>query len=278
MIVVSALNATAKSIVTDGLVSYWTFEKHTIIGEKVEDKWGDNDVTIEGNPKNVLGYLGDALEFDGTDDYVNLTNLGDFGENVGTSTFEAWVKVEHKGGAMTLFDVQDECMKWGLNFITNNKGKNDGIEHISGTIIKVDEELPRDLCQGFGEFLIIPTVTDGRWHHIAYTANIVERNRLGVSKFQQLRIYINTKQVNRGSLMALLSPKFISFINPVYLGAANNKGVVRHFFKGTIDEVRIYNRPLTADEVTQNYNSKVGLSVEPADKLSIIWGKLKSII
>ena len=35
--------------------------------------------TIVGEPKIVaMGKVGDALEFDGTDDYVNLTNLGEF--------------------------------------------------------------------------------------------------------------------------------------------------------------------------------------------------------
>ena len=61
----------------------------------------------------------------------------------------------------------------------------------------------------------------------------------------------------------------------VYIGAANNRGNVEKYFPGVIDEVRIYDRPLTADEVNQNYKSKVGLGVEPNQKLPIIWGLLK---
>ena len=56
------------------------------------DVWGNNNGTIVGAPKTVSGRVGEALEFDGTNDYVNLTNLGDFGGKVGSSTFEAWVK------------------------------------------------------------------------------------------------------------------------------------------------------------------------------------------
>lgn len=275
-VIISAVNVSAKSIVTDGLVSYWTFDKPTIVGKKVKDKWGDIDVTIEGTPKEVTGYFGDALQFDGVDDFVNLTNLGEFGKHVGTSTIEAWIKAEHNDGEMTLFNVQDECMKWGMSFISNKIGDKDNIKHISGIVIGVDEELPKDLCQGFREVFIIPSITDGIWHHIVYTSNIVEKEALGVSKFRQLKIYLDTKQVNRGSLGALLSPKFIPFINPVYLGASKRKGIAAHFFKGIIDEVRIYNRPLTKNEVIQNFESKVGLGVEPADKLSMIWGNLKT--
>ncbi len=69
---------------------------------------------------------------------------------------------------------------------------------------------------------------------------------------------------------------FVPFVRPVYIGAANNRGNVERFFPGVIDEVRIYDRSLTADEVIQNFGSKVGLGVEPTDKLPIMWGKLKS--
>lgn len=275
-VIISAVNVSAKSIVTDGLVSYWTFDKHTKFAKKVFDKWGDITVTIRGNPQEVTGYLGEALEFNGLNEYIDLTNLGEFGKNVGTSTIEAWVKAEHNAGEMTLFDVQDECMKWGLSFISNKTGDKDNIKHISGIVIRDDNELPGDLCQGFGETFIIPSITDGIWHHIVYTSNIVEKNALGVSKFQRLRIYLDTKQVNRGSLRALLSPKFIRFIKPVILGASKRNGPAAHFFKGKIDELRIYNRPLTRNEIIQNFESKVGLGVEPADKISTIWGKLKT--
>ena len=80
------------NVVTDGLVSYWTFDKQDISNNTVKDVWGENSGTIVGNPTVVSGQVGDALEFDGSDDYVNLTNLGDFGSQIGSSTFEAWVK------------------------------------------------------------------------------------------------------------------------------------------------------------------------------------------
>ena len=51
------------------------------------------------------------------DDYVNLTNLGNFGEQVGASTFEAWVKTSFKKDWTTLFKVLDQgCnMAWAID-------------------------------------------------------------------------------------------------------------------------------------------------------------------
>lgn len=65
----------ASAIVTDGLVSYWTFDRGHTFGRKIKDVWGDNDAALFGNPKFVPGYIRYALEFDGSKDYVNLTNL-----------------------------------------------------------------------------------------------------------------------------------------------------------------------------------------------------------
>ena len=47
----------AERVVTDGLVSYWTFDRHNIVGRTIKDVWGENDGTIVGNPKVVKGKL-----------------------------------------------------------------------------------------------------------------------------------------------------------------------------------------------------------------------------
>jgi hypothetical protein len=41
-----------------------------------------------------------------------------------------------------------------------------------------------------------------------------------------------------------------------------------------VDEVRIYDRPLSEEEILQNMEAE-GMSVEPADKLVETWGKIK---
>ncbi len=117
----------ANTFVIDGLVSYWPLDKPHIFGKKAKDRWGDNNATIKGNPKIVTGQIGDALLFDGVDDYANLTNLGDFGSQIGSSTFEAWIKVDGENDWMSLFGVEDNCMQW--NFRINTKLRDD-IDHV----------------------------------------------------------------------------------------------------------------------------------------------------
>ena len=49
-------------VVTQGLISSWTFDANTIAGNTAKDVWGKNNGTIFGNPKVDKGKFGEALE------------------------------------------------------------------------------------------------------------------------------------------------------------------------------------------------------------------------
>ena len=55
-------NLILAEIVTDGLVSYWTFDKNDIIDNTLKDVWGENNVTIHGNPNTATGIAGEAFK------------------------------------------------------------------------------------------------------------------------------------------------------------------------------------------------------------------------
>ncbi len=83
-------------IVEDGLVGHWTFDDGDVTDTTVEDVHGDIVGTILGLPQVVPGKIGDALEFNGIDDAIDLGSPADgsldFGPD-GDFTFMAWVKV-----------------------------------------------------------------------------------------------------------------------------------------------------------------------------------------
>ena len=266
IITLSLQNGYTQPVVTDGLVSYWTFDEKDIAGGTVKDVWGENDGKIVGNPKIVDGQVGEALEFDGADDYVNLTNLGKFGEKVGTSTFEAWVKTSFKDDWTTLFKVLDQgCnMAWAIDV---NRSAKAGFPFAADIVHYYLRQQSPAGCNAIAVEIEFP-LSDGKWHHIVFA--IVDAGASEVS------IYMDgePQEVIEGGVKDL--DTFIPFVEPVYIGAANNRGNVERHFPGLIDEVRIYDRPLTADEVTRNFESKIGLSVEAAEKLPIVWGTLKT--
>ena len=294
-------------IVTDGLVSYWTFDRRDIDGDTVKDVWGENDGKIVG-ARRVGGRVNDALEFDGTDDYVNLTNLSDFGSQVGTSTFEVWVKTSlKKEHWTTLFKVRDEdcSMGWGIdlnawtwhpNFpdhlpkipvpLAENPIKN--INQVDNTVFTKDvirlyltnairlNKLKPLICKHSTFGLRFP-ISDGEWHHLVYINGMPYVDENG-HEWRGKAIFIDGKQNLFIRRSVGMPDNFMPFTEPVYLGAGNNRGVAERFYNGIIDEVRIYDRPLTADEVTRNFESKVGWSVEATEKLPVVWGALKTAL
>src|SRR3989344_3676813 len=58
---------------TSGLVGYWTFDEGT--GATASDSSGNNNTgTLTNGPTWTTGKIGQALSFDGVDDYVNISN------------------------------------------------------------------------------------------------------------------------------------------------------------------------------------------------------------
>lgn len=257
--------AYSRTVVTDGLVSYWTFDRQDITDKMAVDIWGDNNGTIVGDPQIVSGQVGQALEFDGVNDYINLTNLGNFGEKVGSSTFEAWVKTEFKDDWTTLFKVLDAgCnMAWAIDV---NRSAQFGFLFAQDVVHFYVRQNSAAGCNAIAAQIDF-ALSDGEWHHIVFAVEDA-----GIPK---VNIYMDgTEQiVILGDAKKLTT--FVPFVEPVYIGAANDRGTVKNFFPGVIDEVRIYDRPLSGEDVTRNYESRIGLSVDPIQKLTISWSAIK---
>ena len=266
-----SLNALPASVVTDGLVSYWTFDKAYIVNDTVKDVWGDNNGTIIGNPKVVPGKIGEALEFDGADDFVNLTTLGDFGRRIGTSSFEAWIKTTNKKDWMTLINthgVESPC--WGIEL--NGFNRRNRFEIMEGTLHYSLSFGGPIGCVGSGSVWGMG-IFDGEWHHIVYTNDYIINEGGGSGK---IIIYIDgvSDPISNGGFRG--NRAFSPFTAPVHLGARKFPGKSHGHFTGMIDEVRFYDRPLTADEVIQNFESTEPYHIAPKGKLSTVWGALKT--
>ena len=260
--------------VTDGLVSYWTFDRQDIVGKTARDVWGENDGTIVGNPKVAKGYVREALKLDGPRDYVNLTNLGDFGTRIGEATFEAWVKTDFKKNWMTLFKVIDSgCAGWGMDF-NASKHPDDGIVFDEDVInLYIRYKIGENGC-GISNSGRSFSISDGEWHHIAYVQEsyVDEAER----EWRVKVIYIDGERRILSRSTSTPKPIFSPFTESVYLGAGNNRGRAEGFFRGIVDEVRIYTDRLPMLKYSKILGSKIGFAVKPAQKLPTVWGALKT--
>ena len=212
----------------EGLVAEWHFDEGS--GNVLEDSSGNgNDGVIRG-ASWVDGKFGKALSFDGRDDYVEIIHPFSL-LNTGKITIEAWTKpISSAYMSAKYFISIGDCTASGASL-----------------------EVPS--TQGYIQFFIY--VSNYGWP-LVYTAFPGDEQWLhivGTYDGNYSKIYVNgrlkSKVNHTGSMITPTSGTNIGAIkcNNKYKNGA-------YFFNGLIDEVRIYNRALTADEIKVHYEGK----------------------
>ena len=247
-------SANSHSIIESGLVSYWSFDAADIVGDKAKDGAGNNDGTIVGDPEVVAGKVGNALEFNGVDQCVEVTTPADSSLDFGADidfTIAAWINVsEPPADQYTIISKGDRGSSPRILFKIMGEQAYITLANEAGGGPKPD-------------FSSITPVVDGEWHYVA----------LVVDRRNATMIYVDGIMDAEG--MAAEGTD-VNTESPLCIGTSYQDGNdARRFFKGIIDEVSIYNRALNEAEIEQNRTAE-GLAVEPStEKLALTWGGIK---
>lgn len=226
-------------VVTDGLVSYWSFE-----GGDITDQVGTNDGIMVGDPETVAGHVGaNAMKFDGNDAITFA--MDGFPTGNEARTWSGWFKREVSDGGASQY-----IASYG---IWDDKGRGYGVATRGGDMIFIAQ---------WGLDTIGPTVSLGEWHYVAAVYDGAGTNI----------IYLDGEEVTNNDLGESIN-------TPVGSGAIGANPNPDEFMEGLIDDVGLYNRALTADEAAQNYEALGGLesatSVDAAGRLTTTWAKMK---
>jgi len=214
---------------TRGLVAYWSFDEGT--GNTVYDLSGNgNHGTIYG-AKWVQGKFGKALSFDGVDDYVDCGDDESLNPGTGSFTISIWV-----GGYTDTSSNMHTLVAKGDPL---DGPSNDGyIIDLRGGKVRVS------IGDGTNraEFSYVgPSLADGGWHHIVL---VVDRNT------QQMKAFIDGEWTGDTA-----DTSAVGAINPAEnLIIGKRSQINSYYLNGTIDEVRIYNRALSEEEIRYHYN------------------------
>jgi hypothetical protein len=177
--------------------------------------------------------LGQALKFDGTDDYVELGDI-DAVDGVTRITVAAWVKWGGSPGGMTMekhIIEKDSCD--GAHFELYGAPTNHKAEFYIGS------SEPNQYFSGES----LTSIDDGKWHLLT-----------GVYDGSFVRIYVDGVDEKDG---AASSKTLYSSPYSVQIGGnCNGSGQAQGFlWPGLIDEVRLYNRGLSASEIKNLYQA-----------------------
>jgi len=220
---VLAWMVSARGAGAEGLVAEWGFEGDG--GEVVKDTSGrGNNGALKNGAARVEDGIGTALKFDGVDDYVECGGAGSL--DIGREiTLEAWVyPIKVASGVGEPLIVGKGLYSYALAY---NPGQ------------------------------IWFYISDGGWHCVAEIPTRKWTHVVGTYDGKKMKLYVNGEFRTAYSMADPGTPIKHSD-GGVLLGKRGDA-----YFCGMVDNVRIYDRPLTKEEVMAHYASEKKLVKRP---------------
>ena len=222
---ITKVNYSQNSKLTDGLVGLWSFNGPDLTTTTATDgSTNDNHGTLTNGPTPTIGKIGQALNFDGTDDYVDAGDITALESSGSYFTISTWVKVV-SGAVSRIIVAKKDNASLGYYFFISAAGK-------------------LNIFFGGGSFQAdatsVASINDGNWHHVVAVRN-ADTATLYIDGIQD---GTNTAGGTIGDLSNTIGFKI----------GRSDHSAGPYYFPGSIDDVRIYNRVLTAAEVLSLYN------------------------
>jgi hypothetical protein len=239
IVIVFLIGASALSILphqaksaTSGLVGYWKFDEGS--GTVAHDSSGN---AISGTIYGALwtaGMSGNALHFDGANSYVEVPNSADL--NPTAITLMAWVKFS----GFPDFTIHPHNPN--SHIVGKGTGPNNGYE-LRQDCGDTDEYGPPEF-----RFCMLE---NNVWYSVVSTTKLVTDEWYDVAATYDgstMRLYVNGTLEDQETFNVAM----LGNTNNLLIGALNQPPN-EYRINGTIDEVKIYNRALTSDEVYNDY-------------------------
>jgi len=231
----------------EGLIAHWKFDEGS--GKTAYDSAGDNHGTIHG-ANWTTGQISGGLRFDGVDDYVDVGDPVDGSLDFGATdsfSISVWVKIAQDGQPV----YKQRCAGVG------------GVYHEGYKVRVYLEKLYfgfKDTGDNGISIYGNTIVTDDQWHHVVAVRDT------GTDK---LYLYLDgtsdatpVTDITIGSLDTDRSLEIARADSTVPPGVS--------YYGGKIDDVRIYDRALSAEEIRQLYRKGGSGNSTPVHTMSAI--------
>ena len=219
-----------------GLILHYDFDSAPLAG-KVADKSGrGNDGVVVNVAFLKEGHQGGAAKFALNDSYITVPN--NQGLNPPQFTLAAWIKTSFKDKAWRrIFDKS-----WDHGYDITMGGDDGGKSYQGQVMMEV---------AGAAAGIRGP-VTDGQWHHVVGTFNAKE-----------LVVYLDGRRA--GSVRAKQQPAPTMYDLTIGANRSDPPAEVGPSFNGMMDDVMMFNRALSAEEVQSLFTAQGGvLEPQPA--------------
>jgi hypothetical protein len=198
--------------------AHWELDE--IEGSVAYDSVGDHDSTLNGNPlwNPVDGKVNGSLQLDGIDDYINTPYILDTGD--GSFSAFAWI-LALSGEPGQVIISQTNGFGWGGSWLCADSSNG---------------KLATFLMDPQPALVSESVITDGAWHHIGLVWD-------GSYRY----LYVDGAEVARDAAALSYAMPCDGGLN-IGAGKTLDAG---SFFNGLIDDVRIYNKALSVEEIEE---------------------------
>lgn len=214
------------SALSQGLVGYWPLDGATTnwATGTTRDLSASNDAgalfNISTSSTPVAGKIGQAFKFDGTNTYVQASHNG-FVTNTSNFTFSGWVKLSAYYSGVNGGSIVGHRGSTFVDFVVTGTGNSCGAGKL--------QVLSSTVCGG-------TTLSLNKWYHV-----------MAVVSGGTLRYYVNGVADGTDPSFSWSPDSNADW----FIGAEN--GSKAYLFSGQIDEVRLYNKSLSYQEVALLY-------------------------
>jgi hypothetical protein len=226
-------HASAQSVLTNGLVAFYPFE-----GNANDASGNGNNGTVVGATQTAdrFGNLNSAYLFDGISSLISVADSPSL-RVTNDITVTCWVNFATNLVEVRIVGKGGDC------------GRNYGLWLDQGTNWMFQQFPPEGGCIGCQENTVsaTPRVIPGRWYQVA-----------GVRVGTISRLYLN------GILVHERSPACSAYTytgsEPLIIGSFDNPVTDSRYqpMQGILDDIRIFNRGLSSDEIVQLYAKESG--------------------
>lgn len=214
--------------VSDGLVSRWSMDESDVSSGTITDSVGNNNGSINGSLETGhtgVGY-GESFRFDGTDDQILVSDDPSI-SGLSTISLSIWLNIDELGSNRTY---------WTKGNDSSNVSSEEWFMRIDDT-----GEFRAQFSDGNNKFGVTSTTTasPGEWYHVVLLLDGSE-----------VRQYVNANLVGSVDMNSSINDDS----GEMLIGAQTDSGSPTQYFKGFLDDARIYNRALSQYEIWQLYN------------------------
>ncbi|KPA16142.1 secreted protein containing Laminin G, subdomain 2 [Candidatus Magnetomorum sp. HK-1] len=225
------------------IIFNWRLDERT--GDHIDDAIGFCDATAYSNLTVVPGKLGMAKVFDGQTNYIQENNNTDL--DFGTDNFSVsfWMKAERPSGWSAIMSKANDWIesKDVCGWLFGNRDS--GSDTLEFRINSCGQDKEHRITHAENVF-------NNEWHHI-----------VGIRDGETIKLFVDGVLKDTAYNVS----QSVHVDEPFLIGSVINK----YFYSGVIDEVVMWKKPLTVDEVSDLFNQGNGAAIP--DELASLYYK-----